>query len=75
METWTQLFLPFALLLARISGFFAVLPIFSWRALPVRVRAGMALLVTVFFAMVIPVDLPPVQAHWLAASQGTKESL
>lgn len=68
METWTQLFLPFALLLARISGFFAVLPIFSWRALPVRVRAGIALLVTVFFAMVIPVDLPPVQAHWLAAS-------
>ena len=48
------MFLPLALLLARISAFFAVLPIFSWRAVPVRLRMGMALLVTVFFATITP---------------------
>lgn len=68
MESWAALFLPFGLLLARISGFFVVLPIFGWRALPVPVRAGIALLVTVFFAMITPVELPARQMHWLAAS-------
>ena len=48
------MFLPLALLLARISAFFAVLPIFSWRAVPARIRVGMALLVTVFFATITP---------------------
>jgi len=52
MAVWIQLFLPFVLLLARIGAFFAVLPIFSWRALPVRVRAAIAFVVTVFFAAV-----------------------
>lgn len=54
METWLDLLLPFMLLTGRIGAFFSVLPIFGWRALPVRVRAGMALIVSVFFAMVMP---------------------
>lgn len=52
MDPWTSLFLPFFLLLARIGAFFAVLPMFSWRSLPMRVRASMAIVVTVFFAAV-----------------------
>ncbi len=54
MEPWIDLLLPFALLLARISGFFAVLPIFSWHALPMNVRAAIAIVVTVSLAMVMP---------------------
>ncbi|HET6428290.1 MAG TPA: flagellar biosynthetic protein FliR [Phycisphaerae bacterium] len=52
MDAWIRLFLPFGLLLARIGAFVAVLPIFSWQALPVRVRAAIAVVVTVFFAAV-----------------------
>ena len=54
MDIWVKLLLPFALLLGRISAFFAVLPLFSWRALPMRVRAAMALLMTIFFATITP---------------------
>lgn len=54
MDVWVKLLLPFALLLGRISAFFAVLPLFSWRALPMRIRAAMALMVTIFFAIITP---------------------
>ena len=53
MADWTTTFLPFALVMSRVAAFFAVLPLFSSRALPVRVRAAMAVVMTVFFAMVI----------------------
>ena len=50
------------LLLARVSAFLIVLPVFGWRSLPTVVRAGMALTMTFFFAMagigrVEPVEL------------------
>ncbi len=57
MEDWIAILFPFALLLARTSGFFAVAPIFSWTTVPMRVRAGFALVVTVFFAMTAPVRI------------------
>lgn len=40
---------PFVLMLARISAFFMVLPIFGWTYLPTVVRAGIAMLVTLFY--------------------------
>lgn len=66
MELLISILLPYALLLARVSAFFAVLPIFGWQVVPMTVRAGIALLVTVFFAYAAP---PPVvwQVHWLTA--------
>lgn len=45
----------FALILTRLSGFFLVLPVFSWRAVPVRVRVATALLLSAFFAMFTPI--------------------
>ena len=57
METWIGIFLPLAMLTSRIGGFFLVLPIFGWRLVPARVRAGTALLVTAFFAMILPAPL------------------
>lgn len=54
MNSWAQPFLPFLAVLGRTSAFVAVLPIFSWRIVPVRVRAMIALLLTVFVAMVLP---------------------
>jgi len=67
VNTWIGLFLPVSLVLARTSGFFAVLPIFGWRSLPMRVRVAIALLVTLFFAMNTPVDLPAGEVHWVTA--------
>ncbi len=58
MEEWIAILLPFALLLARISGFFAVAPIFSWSLIPVRIRAALALLMTIFFALITPASIP-----------------
>ncbi len=46
-----QLILPYLLLLARVSAFLIVLPIFGWKSLPTVVRAGMALTLTFFFAI------------------------
>ncbi|MBS3734262.1 MAG: flagellar biosynthetic protein FliR [Phycisphaerae bacterium] len=64
-----QLLLPFMLLLGRVAAFFSVLPIFGWRALPMRVRAGIALLVTIFFAMLLPPAPETLgDVHWAAAA-------
>ena len=55
------------LVLARVSAAVMVLPVFSWTIAPMTVRAGLALLLSVFFAGV----LPPVSAardmHWAGA--------
>jgi flagellar biosynthetic protein FliR len=64
MDEWIKLLLPFVLLMSRIAAFFSVLPIFGWRSLPVRVRAGIALLVTVFFAMITPPPAGLGNVHW-----------
>jgi flagellar biosynthetic protein FliR len=49
--------LPFALLLARVSAFVAVLPVFSWTTVPMIVRAGLAMVLTVLFAKVMPASM------------------
>jgi flagellar biosynthetic protein FliR len=61
--------LPYMMLLGRVSAFVAVLPIFSWQVVPMIARAGIAVLMTVFFGYILP--LPQVggaQGHWLVAS-------
>ncbi len=50
MDVWTAI-LPWLILLARVSAFFVVLPIFGWQWLPTVVRAGMAVLVTVSYGL------------------------
>ena len=68
MAAWIQLFLPFVLLLARIGAFFAVLPLFSWQVVPMRVRAALAILTTAFFAVVRPGAISGADVHWVAAT-------
>jgi len=46
-----QLILPYLLLLTRVAAMMMTMPVFGWQALPMVVRAGLALTVTVFFAM------------------------
>lgn len=47
----------FALILTRLSAFFLVLPVFSWRAVPMRMRVATALLLSVFFAIWNPLTI------------------
>jgi len=68
METFAKLWLPFFLLLGRTSAFLLVLPVFGWRALPVRVRAALAVLMTLFFAMVIPPPARTLSANGLGVA-------
>ena len=53
------LLLPPALVLARTSAMVMTLPIFGSQSVPMRVRAGLALLLTIFFGLLLP---PPALA-------------
>jgi len=66
LDEWIAILLPFVLLMARVTAFFSLCPIFGWRSVPVVIRAGTAVLMTVFFAVIVP---PTVGAHvhWLLA--------
>jgi len=50
VDSWIDLLLPFVLILARTTAFLAVLPLFSSRSVPRVLKAGLAVLMTVFFA-------------------------
>jgi flagellar biosynthetic protein FliR len=49
--------LGFALVLTRLSGFFLVLPVFGWKAIPVQVKAAMSILLALFFCTVKPLAI------------------
>jgi len=67
MEAWVAILLPFALMTARVGAFVSVSPIFGWRAVPLVVRAGVALLITVFFAACMPPTVNAAGVHWVRA--------
>ncbi|MCP4376528.1 MAG: flagellar biosynthetic protein FliR [bacterium] len=67
MESWIAILLPFVLLTARLSGFVLVSPIFGWRAIPVVIRVGLIMLLTVFFGATIP-PINSGSTHWLVAT-------
>jgi len=57
----------FVLVLARVSGFMAVLPIFGSRSVPLRLRVGIALAVSLIMASVIP-PAPVAGADWVVTA-------
>ena len=69
METWIALLLPSALILARTTAFLGVLPLFGSRSLPRMLKAGLAVLLTIFFAMGTPAArIAPSDARLLPAA-------
>lgn len=69
MDEWIKTLLPFFLIASRVMAFFAVLPLFSWKMLPMRVRLSIALLMSIFFAMLLPrPELDPRDYMWIGAS-------
>ncbi len=64
MDELVPVILPMMLLLGRIGAFLSVLPLFSWRSLPMRVRTGLAIVLTIFIGMCRPPGLVPTgQVH------------
>ena len=57
MELMISKLLGFTLILTRVSAFFLVLPLFSWKSIPVRVKVSMAVLLSVFFSTVTQVGV------------------
>ena len=59
MELMIEKLIGFIMVLTRISAFFLILPVFGWRSIPVRVKAGLVVLISVFFSMITPLAIEP----------------
>ena len=68
MEALGRMVVPVVLVLARVSGFVAALPVFGWRSAPLRVKAGLALVLTLVFAWVLPVEASLAASAWPAVA-------
>ena len=53
MEMINEKLLGFVLVLARISAFFLIIPVFSWKTIPVRIKVALVLLLTIFFSSIM----------------------
>ncbi len=49
--------LGFALIMTRVSSFFLVLPVFGWNTIPARVKATIAMLLSLFFCVFKPLGI------------------
>ena len=67
MESMITKLLGFALVLTRMSTFFLVVPVFSWKVIPVRIKVAIVLLLSVFFSMAVPFSLNSDQISSLEA--------
>ncbi len=76
MDGWYIILMPFVLLLARVTAFLSAAPIFGSQSVPNAVKAGLAVWVTIFFAIgmhYLPTTglwLPPafmLHMHWMKA--------
>ncbi len=62
-----QTLLGFALIVTRISACFLVLPVFGWRAIPVRIKAAATILLSVFFGATTPLGIDPAEVSTVTA--------
>jgi flagellar biosynthetic protein FliR len=61
MELMISKLLGFVLVLTRMSAFFLVAPVFSWKTVPVRFKVAFILLITIFFSTMLPSPAGPVE--------------
>ncbi len=57
MALMVEKLLGFVMVLTRISAFFMVLPVFGWRAIPVRIKVGLTVLLAIFFSVITPLAI------------------
>jgi flagellar biosynthetic protein FliR len=54
MEFFEGRILAFVIVLTRVSAFMMSAPLFSWVAIPIRIKVAVAFLTSIFFAMITP---------------------
>jgi flagellar biosynthetic protein FliR len=54
MDPTTGRLFDFAMVLSRVSAFSLILPVFSFKAIPMRVKVAFTLLISLFFTMAMP---------------------
>jgi len=54
MELLIEKLLGLVLVLTRISAFFLVVPVFGWLSIPARIKVAIALVLSIFFSIVMP---------------------
>ncbi len=59
--------LGFALVLTRISAFFLVLPVFGWQTIPMQVKVAATVVLSLFFAAVVPLGIDVAEISTLKA--------
>lgn len=59
--------LSFFLIFTRVAAFMFSAPVFSWRAIPVRIKLTMALLTSIFFAMILPATVDAAKVGFFEA--------
>jgi flagellar biosynthetic protein FliR len=67
VDDWIGILLPAALILARVSGFLLAAPLFSSTTIPLRIRLGFCLLLTLFIACARPPSVDAAHVDWLVA--------
>ncbi len=67
MELMITKLLGFVLVLTRMSAFFLVAPVFSWKTIPVRIKVAIVLLLSVFFSVAVPSAINSEQTSSLEA--------
>ncbi len=67
MALMVEKLLGFVMVLTRISAFFMVLPVFGWRAIPVRIKVGLTVLLAIFFSVITPLVIVPNRVSVLEA--------
>jgi len=55
------------MVLTRISAFFLVAPVFSWKSIPLRIKVAMTLLIAIFFTMIKPFGIDSNQVSVIQA--------
>ena len=67
MELMITKLLGFVMVLTRMSAFFLVTPVFSWKTIPRRIKIAMVLLISIFFSSITPSILNSGQVSILEA--------
>ena len=68
MDDIIIILLPFVLLLARVGAFLAAAPVFGSPSVPMIVKAGLAIWVSIFLAVLVPPSAQILTVHWLRGS-------
>ncbi|MFP4107016.1 MAG: flagellar biosynthetic protein FliR [Phycisphaerae bacterium] len=69
MDELIQVILPFLLIVARVAGCLAVMPLFNWKMIPKTVLIGMSLAISYLLFRSLPsAGLAGLPDHWLAGA-------